>query len=88
MHHFPGYVDIFVIVCPGQHLRACKYILDLYLCKGPLYVLINKARLAMGKNPNSVISFSFRRIIFLLLNSSRVSPFQPLPPWLMRVDRN
>jgi hypothetical protein len=55
MHPFPGYVDLSVIVCSGQHIRACKYILDLYPCKGPLYVLINKARLAMGKNPNPVI---------------------------------
>jgi hypothetical protein len=55
MHPFPGYVDLSVIVCSGQHIRACKYIFDLYPCKGPLYVLINKARLAMGKNPNPVI---------------------------------
>jgi hypothetical protein len=55
MHPFPGYVDLSVIVCSRQHTRACKYILDLYPCKGPLYVLINKARLAMGKNPNPVI---------------------------------
>jgi hypothetical protein len=54
MHPFPGYVDLSVIVCSGQHIRACKYILDLYPYKGPLYVLINKARLAMGKNPNPV----------------------------------
>jgi hypothetical protein len=58
MHPFPGYVDLSVIVCSGQHIRACNYILDLCPCKGPLYVLINKARLAMGKNPNPVISFS------------------------------
>jgi hypothetical protein len=55
MHPFPGYVDLSVIVCSGQHIRACKYIVDLYPCKGPLYVLINKARLAMGKNPNLAI---------------------------------
>jgi hypothetical protein len=55
MHPFPGYVDLSVIVCSGHHIRACRYILDLYPCKGPLYVLINKARLAMGKNPNPVI---------------------------------
>jgi hypothetical protein len=54
MHPFPGYVDLSVIVCSGQHISACKYILNLYPCKGPLYVLINKARLAMGKNPNLV----------------------------------
>jgi hypothetical protein len=58
MHPFPGYVDLSVILCSGQHIRACKHILDLYPCKGPLYMLINKARLAMGKNPNLVISFS------------------------------
>jgi hypothetical protein len=40
-------------------------------------VLINKARLARVKNPNPVISFSFRRIIFFLFNSSRVSYFPP-----------
>jgi hypothetical protein len=41
-----------------------------------------------GKNPNPVISFSFRRIIFFFLfNSSRVSYFQHLSPWPMRVDR-
>jgi hypothetical protein len=55
MHPFPGYVDLSVIACSGQHIRAYKYILDLYPCKGPLYVLINKAHLVMGKNPNPVI---------------------------------
>jgi hypothetical protein len=40
-----------------------------------------------GKNPNPVISFSFRRIIFFLFDSSRVSSFQHLSPWPMRVDR-
>jgi hypothetical protein len=58
MHLFPWYIDLSVIVCSGQHIRSCKYIVDLYPCKGPLYVLINKAYLAMGKNPNPVISFS------------------------------
>jgi hypothetical protein len=58
MHPFPGYVDLSVIVCSRQHIRAYNYILDLYPCKGPLYVLINKARLAMGENPNPVINFS------------------------------
>jgi hypothetical protein len=41
-------------------------------------VLINKARLARVKNPNPVISFSFRRIIFFLFNSSRVSSLPPV----------
>jgi hypothetical protein len=50
-------------------------------------MLTNKARWAMSKNPNLVISFFFRRTIFLLLNSSRISPFQLLSPWLMLVDR-
>jgi hypothetical protein len=58
MHPFPGYVDLSVIVCSGQHIRACKYILDLYPRKGPLYVLINKARLVMGKK-TLIQSFSF-----------------------------
>jgi hypothetical protein len=58
LHPFPGYIDLSIIVYSGQHIRASKYILDLYPCKGPLYVLINKARLAMGKKPNPVISFS------------------------------
>jgi hypothetical protein len=40
-------------------------------------MLINKARLATVKNPNPVLSFSFRRIIFFLFNSSRVSSFPP-----------
>jgi hypothetical protein len=40
-------------------------------------VLINKARLARVKNPNPVISFSFRRIFFFLFYSSRVSSFSP-----------
>jgi hypothetical protein len=39
-----------------------------------------------GKNPNSVISFFFRRIIFLFFISSRVSSFQHLSPWPMQVD--
>jgi hypothetical protein len=29
------------------------------------------------KNPNPITSFSFRRIIFFLFNSSRVSSFSP-----------
>jgi hypothetical protein len=53
---FPGYVDLSDIVCSGQHIRAYDYILA--FCKVPLYVLINKARLALGKNPNPVFSFS------------------------------
>jgi hypothetical protein len=56
MHPFPGYVDLSVIVCSGQHIRAYDYILA--LVKGPLYVLINKACLAIGKNPNPVSGFS------------------------------
>jgi hypothetical protein len=40
-------------------------------------MLINKARLARVKNPNLIISFPFRRIIFFLFNSSRVSSFPP-----------
>jgi hypothetical protein len=51
VHPFPGYVGLSVIVCSGQHIIVYKYILDLYPCKGPLYMLINKARLAMGKKP-------------------------------------
>jgi hypothetical protein len=39
------------------------------------------------KNPNSVISFFLRRIIFLSYISSRVSSFQDLVPWPMQVDR-
>jgi hypothetical protein len=39
-----------------------------------------------GKNPNPVISFFFRRIIFFLFISSRVSSFQYLSQWLMRLD--
>jgi hypothetical protein len=53
---FPGYVDLSDIVCSGQHIKACDYIFG--PCKGPLYVLINKSRLAMGKKkPNPVFSF-------------------------------
>jgi hypothetical protein len=40
-----------------------------------------------GKNPNSVISFFLRRIIFLSFISSRVSSFQQLAPWPMQVNR-
>jgi hypothetical protein len=40
-----------------------------------------------GKNPNLVISFFLRRIIFLSFISSRVSSFLHLAPWLMQVDR-
>jgi hypothetical protein len=40
-------------------------------------VLINKTRLLRVKNPNPITSFSFRRIIFFVFNSSRVSSFPP-----------
>jgi hypothetical protein len=39
-----------------------------------------------GKNPNPVINFFFCRIVFFLVTSSRVSSFQHLSPWPMRVD--
>jgi hypothetical protein len=41
-------------------------------------MLINKTRLMGVKNPNRVTGSFFRRIIFFLLNSSRVSSF-PAP---------
>jgi hypothetical protein len=40
-------------------------------------MLINKTRVMRVKNPNPITSFSFRRIIFFLFNSSRVSSFPP-----------
>jgi hypothetical protein len=40
-------------------------------------VLINKTSLMRVKNPNPITSFSFHRIIFFLLNSSRVPSFPP-----------
>jgi hypothetical protein len=46
---FPGYVDLSDVICSGQHIKACDYIFGPF--KGPLYMLINKACLAMGKKP-------------------------------------